>query len=127
TVYGEQPHPHAAYLPPELRNLEDYDVFDNSDLFSLARVVREVLGDGIPAELAPLLDRCERDDPSERPDNPAAFLEELDAILGSMPVAHEEDATLERPPTEVTETVEYDALEPGQVIDGVNEVLGCLG
>lgn len=48
TVYGEQPHPHAAYLPPELRNPEDYDVFDNSDLFALARVVRDVLGEGIP-------------------------------------------------------------------------------
>jgi serine/threonine protein kinase len=110
TVYGAAPPPHLQFLAPELRNPKDYEVFDSSDLYALAKMSRILFADSLPPGVRALLGRCAADDPSARPQNPGAFLRELDA-LGAPPAPP--------PPT--------DRVGPGDTLDGVNVVLGELG
>lgn len=113
TVYGKSPHPHAQFLPPELRDPADYDFFDNSDLYALAKMARFLFGDAWPQSVATLLDRCLADKPSDRPADPAAFLRALDGDLPPTPL-----------PTPKPVRTDF---APGDVIDGVNIVLSELG
>jgi len=115
TVYGKRPHPHAEFLPPELRDPADYEFFDNSDLYSLARMACLLFGDTWPRPVAQLLDHCLAEKPAERPADPAAFLRALD---GKRPAAPPQ------PPEPVPTSFDFG---PGDVIDGVNTVLAELG
>ena len=117
TVYGRSPHPHAEFLPPELRQGADSEVFDNSDLYSLAKLARFLWGDAWPPPVGALLQACLSDDPSGRPSDPAAFLAglQLPAPVPSAPPPP--PVVADGPPT----------FAPGDVIDGVNVVLGVLG
>jgi serine/threonine protein kinase len=110
TVYGATPPAHLEFLAPELRNPKDYEVFDSSDLYALAKMSRLLFADSLPPGVRALLDRCAADDPGARPQDPASFLRELDAI--------------EAPPSLPPPT---DRVGPGDTLDGVNVVLGELG
>ncbi|KIG19089.1 protein kinase [Enhygromyxa salina] len=131
TVYGAAPQISRTYLPPELRDASDYEVFDNSDLYSLGKVGQFLFGECVPPEVAELLDLCLRDDPGERPDNPAAFLHELElAIRPPEPEPTpdpEPELEAELEPAKALPTSGRPQLEPGDIIEGVNMVLSELG
>ncbi len=110
TVYGAAVPPHREFLAPELRNPKDYKVFESCDLYALAKMSRILFANSLPSGVQALLDRCAKEDPGDRPQDPAAFLRELDAI--------------EAPPTPLPPT---DRVGPGDTLDGVNVVLGELG
>ncbi len=114
TVYGGAPAQHAAFVAPELRNPKDYEVFDNSDLYALAKICRVAFADGLPESAKALIDRCASDDPADRPENPSAFLRELDSL-----------AVPAKPTRPIARSNE--AVAPGDTVDGVNVVLAELG
>ncbi len=121
TVYGTALGRDMEFAPLELRNPTDYEVFDNSDLYSLAKMALFIFPrENLAPEFVALLERCVSDDPAMRPADPAAFLEALDA--------------LREPPTPVpaavtppTPTLAPGAFEAGDAIDGVNVVVAELG
>lgn len=122
TVYGQAPAVNRKYVAPELHDPTDYEVYDNSDLYSLGMLARFLFPDQIPEVIRDLLDRCSRAESGQRPTNPSAFLGEFEAALApAKPVEHAPPvgpaAPFSGPP----------ALEPGYVIDGVNTVLGEIG
>jgi serine/threonine protein kinase len=138
TVYGKAPPPHAAFVAPELRDPGDYEVFDNSDLYSLAKMARFLFEDGLSSEARALLDRCLAEDPADRPEDPAAFLRALDALAvpteaksfeAATPDAAASDAAPAEPVAPRTESAPAGpaTFEPGDTLDGVNLVLGVLG
>ena len=120
TVYGGASPRENGCVPPELRDPADYDVFDNSDLYSLAKMASLVFGQDLPEPLVSLLDRCMRDEPSERPSDPAVFLAELDE--GWRPPDADSKAASIHPAGEAAFE-----LAVGEVVGGVNVVLAELG
>jgi serine/threonine protein kinase len=128
TVFGQAPHPHAEFLPPELRDVADYEVFDNSDLYSLAKMANFLFGAGFSPPVQTLLSRCLSDDPSDRPQDPTELLQALDALTQPAPVvapiAEPIPAPIATPTAPDAPPVDY---LPGEIIDGVNTVLGLLG
>jgi hypothetical protein len=80
TVYGAAQGREMQFVPPELRNTQDYEVFDNSDLYSLARMALFVFPSGLPPDVARVLERCVADDHTARPSDPAAFLAALEEL-----------------------------------------------
>lgn len=119
TVYGKSPHPHAQFLPPELRNPADYDIFDNSDLYALAKMAIFLFGDVWPGPVAALLARCVAEKPVDRPADPGAFLRALD---GDQPPGPSPSPEPSPGPGPISS-----GFAPGDVIDGVNTVLSVLG
>lgn len=110
TVYGALPAPAPLYVPPELRDPRDYEVFDNSDLYSLGRMALRLLGEALPAPVRALLERAAAEEPDQRPADPRAFRAALQAALA--PPAAPPPA--EPPPAEPA---------PGDLLDGANRVL----
>lgn len=121
TVYGKPPASHRKYVAPELRDADNYEVYDNSDLYSLGEIARFLFPDALPEPIRELVERCLRSEPRERPADPGVFLRELDAVLApaTPPAALDQPIAvgMDGPPV----------LEPGHVIDGVNHVLGEIG
>ncbi|MEZ4361604.1 MAG: protein kinase [Kofleriaceae bacterium] len=121
TVYGNAAGRDMEFAPPELRNPTDYEVFDNSDLYSLAKMALLIFPqDAMSPDLVALLERCAADDPSARPTDPAVFLEALDVLHGRPTPVPSALAT----PTSLLAPSSY---APGETIDGVNVVVAELG
>lgn len=123
TVYGLAAHPHAEFLPPELRDMGDYDVFDNSDLYSLAKMCGVLFPNGLPHEYQQVLERCLADDPAQRPSNPAELLGQWDAAQGEV-VAKQ---TSRDEAGDEGAKVSLREFEVGDVVDGVNTIVAVLG
>ncbi|MFO7561499.1 MAG: protein kinase [Enhygromyxa sp.] len=123
TVYGATLEVNRKYLPPELRDNLNYDVFDNSDLYSLGKIARFLFADRVPLAISDLIDRCLHDEPSERPDGPTAFLREFDAAT----VLAEPPATPNPAPAATPSPASRPHLVSGDVIDGVNMILEEIG
>lgn len=121
TVYGGFPRRSSAYLPPELRDPKSYEVFDNSDLYSLARIALQVLGADLPDAVQDLLRRAARDDRDARPADPAAFLAELSSLLAPRDLT---PAPTAGAPAGTLPSFDF---RPGDVIDGVNRVIDEIG
>lgn len=117
TVYGIAEGRDMRFVPPELRNATDYEVFDNSDLYSLAKMALFIFGDGFSPPVTQLLEQCASEDPSARLPDPAAFLDAMNRLRLSAS-APAPAAPAARLPW---------AFSPGDVIDGVNVVVAELG
>lgn len=120
TVYGAAQGRNMEFVPPELRNTADYEVFDNSDLYSLAKMALFIFPNGLSPELVALLERCASEDHAARPANPGAFLEALDGLRARRAVPAPA-------PAPVIPVEARGVFEPGEVIDGVNVVVSELG
>ena len=114
---------HNPYRPPELDHATNNDIFDNSDLFSLGKIVFDVFTGDTPKRVlinpddpsagrryTRLSERCElptsiRDDldalvasllahdPNDRPANPRAFLDALEPIIARLTPSSDAAAT----------------------------------
>ncbi len=121
TVYGNALGRDMQFAPPELRNPTDYEVFDNSDLYSLAKMVLFIFSrTPLSPKMVALLERSASDDPSARPADPGAFLDELDVLRAPRTSAADAIAP-------ATSTLAPSAYAPGDAIDGVNVVVAELG
>lgn len=118
TVYGAAQGRDMQFVPPELRNTADYEVFENSDLYSLAKMALFIFPNGLAPEIVELLERCASEAPAARPADPAAFLDALDGLQrrNAAPM-----------PAPAASAKALGVFEPSDVIDGVNIVVAELG
>lgn len=119
TVYGTQPLTQPEFVPPELRDVTDYDVFDSTDLYSLGKMALYLFGDRLPETVRPIIERCTNDDPLERPEYPGVLTEEIERIRRA--TSRDESSRVPE------EAKGMESFSPGDVIDGVNTVLGEVG
>lgn len=113
TVYGgdpARPLVDAPHRPPELRDPDDYDIFDNSDLYSLGHLAYDIftseqppdrvpppLSERLPASLAlpsevtadldALVASCVAVDPADRPSTAASVVARLDRLIEQIELA----------------------------------------
>lgn len=140
TVYGgdtAQPLVDVPHRPPELRDPDDYDVFDNSDLYSLGRLAYDIftgeqppgltpsaLSERLPdalavppevaADLDALVAACVAVDPADRPSSAAGVVARLDRLIEQVELA------LTAPQPQAN-------FEAGDEIDGLYTVHGIIG
>lgn len=130
TVAGAVAPRSTAWLAPEVLE-EDGELWDSTDLYSLGRIALEMLARDLPAAVRSLLEQCASKDHLVRPDNPAAFLDALEAATDSGGVAAPERAA-DPPPAEMPSAPEPSpeahkaVFEEGDVIDGSNTVVEVL-